>query len=182
MAELADAQASGACARKGVRVQVPPRALHGEMQRWLPSMLRHVGGSSRMARKDAHSSTKGQVDDGLAAALAQFNKGVVATRQIDREQKALAKAERRRDAAAKKVKDLMQSDAGSEEKTVAEAEYADALAEWNRLSGTDADNDAKSEALNIEERSDTEAPADPASESSASNDIATEAVGEDETV
>ena len=26
VAELADAQASGACARKGVRVQVPPRA------------------------------------------------------------------------------------------------------------------------------------------------------------
>ena len=88
-----------------------------------------------MARKDAHSSTKDQVDDGLAAALAQFNKGVVASRQIDREQKAFAKAERRRDSAAKKVKDLTQSDAGSEEKTVAEGEYADALAEWTRLSG-----------------------------------------------
>ncbi|HJM20887.1 MAG TPA: hypothetical protein QF409_02770 [Acidimicrobiales bacterium] len=135
-----------------------------------------------MARKDAHSSTKDQVDDGLAAALAQFNKGVVASRQIDREQKAFAKAERRRDSAAKKVKDLMQSDAGSEEKTVADAEYADALAEWTRLSGSDADDDAKSEVPNIEERSDTEAPADPPSESSSSNEIGTEAVSEDETV
>ncbi len=145
-------------------------------------MFRHVGGSSRMARKDAHSSTKDQVDDGLAAALAQFNKGVVASRQIDREQKAFAKAERRRDSAAKKVKDLMQSDAGSEEKTVADAEYADALAEWTRLSGSDADDDAKSEVPNIEDRSDTEAPADPPSESSSSNEIGTEAVSEDETV
>ncbi len=135
-----------------------------------------------MARKDAHSSTKDQVDDGLAAALAQFNKGVVASRQIDREQKAFAKAERRRDSAAKKVKDLMQSDAGSEEKTVADAEYADALAEWTRLSGSDADDDAKSEVPNIEDRSDTEAPADPPSESSSSNEIGTEAVSEDETV
>ena len=135
-----------------------------------------------MARKDAHSSTKDQVDDGLAAALVQFNKGVVASRQIDREQKAFAKAERRRDSAAKKVKDLMQSDAGSEEKTVADAEYADALAEWTRLSGSDADDDAKSEVPNIEERSDTEAPADPPSESSSSNEIGTEAVSEDETV
>ncbi len=145
-------------------------------------MFRHVGGSSRMARKDAHSSTKDQVDDGLAAAPAQFNKGVVASRQIDREQKAFAKAERRRDSAAKKVKDLMQSDAGSEEKTVADAEYADALAEWTRLSGSDADDDAKSEVPNIEDRSDTEAPADPPSESSSSNEIGTEAVSEDETV
>ena len=133
-----------------------------------------------MARKNADSSTSGKTDGGLTDALAQFNKGVVTTRQMDREQKAVAKAERRRDAAASKLKDLMQNDASTDDKAIAEADYRDALAEWTRLTNPDATEAEEPEALETEQQNDSQTPSD--DDTPVLDEANVEEVAEDETV
>ena len=135
-----------------------------------------------MARKDAHSPASGKTDTGLADALAQFNKGVATSRQMDREQKAIAKAERRRDFAAKKLKDLMQNDASTDDKALAEAEYRDALAEWTRLTNPDAAEAEEPEALETEQQNDSQTPSDAEDDTPVSDEANAEEVAEDETV
>ncbi len=135
-----------------------------------------------MARKDTHSPASGKTDTGLADALAQFNKGVATSRQMDREQKAIAKAERRRDSAAKKLKDLMQNDAGTDDKALAEAEYRDALAEWTRLTNPDAAEAEEPEALETEQQNDSQTASDAEDDTPVSDEANAEEVAEDETV
>ncbi len=135
-----------------------------------------------MARKDVDSSTSGKADTGLADALAQFNKGVATSRQMDREQKAVAKAERRRDAAAIKLKDLMQNDASTEDKTLAEADYRDALAEWTRLTNPDVIEAEEPEALETEQQNESQSPSDGEDDTPVSDEPNAEEVVEDETV
>ena len=135
-----------------------------------------------MARKNVDSSTSGKTDTGLADALAQFNKGVATSRQMDREQKAVAKAERRRDAAASKLKDLMQNDASTDDKTIAEADYRDALAEWTRLTNPDATEAEEPEALETEQQNDSQTPSDGEDDTPVSDEPNAEEVAEDETV
>ena len=135
-----------------------------------------------MARKDVDSSTSGKADSGLADALAQFNKGVVTSRQMDREQKAVAKAERRRDAAASKLKDLMQNDASADDKTLAEADYRDALAEWTRLTNPDVIEAEEPEALETEQQNESQSPSDGEDDTPVSDEPNAEEVVEDETV
>jgi hypothetical protein len=79
---------------------------------------------------------------------------------VDKEQKAVAKAERRRDAAASKLKDLMQNDASTDDKTLAEGDYRDALAEWTRLTNPDAAEAEEPEALEAEQQNDSQTPSD----------------------
>ena len=133
-----------------------------------------------MARKNVDSSTSGKTDTGLADALAQFNKGVATSRQMDREQKAVAKAERRRDAAASKLKDLMQNDATTDDKTIAEADYRDALAEWIRLTNPDATEAEEPEALETEQQNASQTPSD--DDTPVLDEANVEEVAEDETV
>ena len=135
-----------------------------------------------MARKNVDSSTSGKTDTGLADALAQFNKGVATSRQMDREQKAVAKAERRRDAAASKLKDLMQNDASTDDKTLAEADYRDALAEWTRLTNPDATEAEEPEALETEQQNASQPPSDGEDDTPVSDEPNAEEVVEDETV
>ena len=133
-----------------------------------------------MARKDAHPPASGKTDTGLADALAQFNKGVATSRQMDREHKAIAKAERRRDFAAKKLKDLMQNDATTDDKTIAEADYRDALAEWTRLTNPDATEAEEPEALETEQQNASQTPSD--DDTPVLDEANVEEVAEDETV
>ena len=135
-----------------------------------------------MARKDVDSSTSGKADTGLADALAQFNKGVATSRQMDREQKAVAKAERQRDAAASKLKDLMQNDASAEDKTLAEADYRDGLAEWTRLTNPDVTEAEEPEALETEQQNASQPPSDGEDDTPVSDEPNAEEVVEDETV
>ena len=133
-----------------------------------------------MAGKNADSSTSDRADTGLADALAQFNKGVATSRQVDKEQKAVAKAERRRDAAASKLKDLMQNDATTDDKTIAEADYRDALAEWTRLTNPDATEAEEPEALETEQQNASQTPSD--DDTPVLDEANVEEVAEDETV
>ncbi|MEC7827000.1 MAG: hypothetical protein VX760_04550 [Actinomycetota bacterium] len=87
-----------------------------------------------MNGKDSQTST----NNDLAAALAQFNSGVTTSRQLDKEAKAIAKAEKRRDAAAQKLKELMEQETTPEDKAAAEEEYRTAADEWTRLTNSDA--------------------------------------------
>ena len=133
-----------------------------------------------MARKNVDSSTSGKTDTGLADALAQFNKGVATSRQMDREQKAVAKAERRRDAASSKLKDVMQNDATTDDKTIAEADYRDALAEWTRLTNPDATEAEEPDALETEQQNASQTPSD--DDTPVLDEANVEEVAEDETV
>ena len=87
-----------------------------------------------MNGKDSQTSTSND----LAAALAQFNSGVTTSRQLDKEAKAIAKAEKRRDAAAQKLKEVMEQGTTPEDKAAAEEEYRTAADEWTRLTNSDA--------------------------------------------
>jgi len=87
-----------------------------------------------MNGKDSQTSS----NNDLAAALAQFNSGVTTSRQLDKEAKAIAKAERRRDAAAQNLKELMEQETSPEDKAVAEEQYRTAADEWTRLTNPDA--------------------------------------------
>jgi hypothetical protein len=135
-----------------------------------------------MARKNADSSTGGKTDGGLTDALAQFNKGVATSRQMDREQKAVAKAERRRDSAASKLKDLMQSDAGADGKALAEADYRDALAEWTRLTNPDAADAEEPEVLETEQQNDSQEPSDAEDDTDVLDEVVAGEVDDGETV
>ena len=99
-----------------------------------------------MNGKDSQTSS----NNDLAAALAQFNSGVTTSRQLDKEAKAIAKAEKRRDAAAQKLKELMEQETTPEDKAVAEEEYRTAADEWTRLTNSDATTAELSEEPSVE--------------------------------
>ena len=75
-------------------------------------------------------------NDDLAAALAQFNNGVTTSRELDKQSKAITKAEKRRDTAAQKLKELMESDAEGTDRATLEEEYRMAVEDWTRLTNT----------------------------------------------
>ena len=78
----------------------------------------------------------------LSAALAQFNQGAAATRDNDRHEKAVAKADRRRQDAAARMKTVLDADPSAEERDEAEAAYRTAVDEWKQLlSPTELDAD-----------------------------------------
>jgi len=78
-------------------------------------------------------------NDDLAAALAQFNNGVTASRELDKQSKAINKAEKRRDTAAQKLKELMESDAEGTDRATLEEEYRMAVEDWTRLTNPNTD-------------------------------------------
>lgn len=91
----------------------------------------------------------------LAAALAQFNNGVSATRELDKQSKAVAKAEKRRDLAAQKLKESMDNDAGATDRTTLEEEYRVAVDDWTRLTNpnsdvTEIDGEEATETVDVE--------------------------------
>ncbi len=81
-------------------------------------------------------------DQALQKALAQFNEGLRLQREEDRARRAIEKAERRKDQAAGKLKEL-QADtrADAETKATAEQEYKAALADLARLRAGEAEPD-----------------------------------------
>ena len=79
-------------------------------------------------------------NDDVAAALAQFNNGVATSRELDREAKAIAKAEKRRDLAAQKLKELMENDANGPDRATLEEEYRTAVDDLTRLSNPNSDD------------------------------------------
>ena len=78
-------------------------------------------------------------NDDLAAALAQFNNGVTTSRELDKQSKAITKAEKRRDTAAQKLKELMESDAEGTDRATLEEEYRMAVEDWTRLTNPNTD-------------------------------------------
>ncbi len=78
-------------------------------------------------------------NDDLAAALAQFNNGVTTSRELDKQSKAINKAEKRRDTAAQKLKELMESDAEGTDRATLEEEYRMAVEDWTRLTNPNTD-------------------------------------------
>ena len=91
----------------------------------------------------------------LAAALAQFNNGVSETRELDKQSKAVAKAEKRRDLAAQKLKESMDNDAGATDGTSLEEEYRVAVDDWTRLTNpnsdvTEIDGEEATETVDVE--------------------------------
>lgn len=91
----------------------------------------------------------------LAAALAQFNNGVSETRELDKQSKAVAKAEKRRDLAAQKLKESMDNDAGATDRTSLEEEYRVAVDDWTRLTNpnsevTEIDGEEATETVDVE--------------------------------
>ena len=79
-------------------------------------------------------------NDEIAAALAQFNTGVATSRELDKEAKAIAKAEKRRDLAAQKLKELMDNDANRPDRATLEEEYRTAVDDLTRLSNPNSDD------------------------------------------
>lgn len=79
-------------------------------------------------------------NDDIAAALAQFNNGVATSRELDKEAKAIAKAEKRRDLAAQKLKELMDNDANGPDRATLEEEYRTAVDDLTRLSNPNSDD------------------------------------------
>ena len=79
-------------------------------------------------------------NDDIAAALAQFNTGVATSRELDKEAKAIAKAEKRRDLAAQKLKELMENDANGPDRATLEEEYRTAVDDLTRLSNPNSDD------------------------------------------
>ncbi len=78
-------------------------------------------------------------NDDLAAALAQFNNGVTTSRELDKQSKAINKAEKRRDTAAQKLKELMESGAEEAARATLEEEYRMAVEDWTRLTNPNTD-------------------------------------------
>ncbi|HAF69006.1 MAG TPA: hypothetical protein DCL16_07775 [Acidimicrobiaceae bacterium] len=108
-------------------------------------------------------------NDDLAAALAQFNNGVTASRQLDKEAKAIAKAEKRRDSAAQKLKEIMDNDADAADRATLEEEYRTAVDEWTRLTNPNTDaaesgDERTVEKVDEEATTAEELPDDPAQE------------------
>ena len=93
---------------------------------------------------DVAVSTEIQVDDETRAALLLFNERVEATAQKERGQKRIAKAERAKSEAAKKVRKLNDDpDATAEQKAEAEAEYKAASDNFQVISANPFANDPK---------------------------------------
>lgn len=75
--------------------------------------------------------------------MAQFNKGVEESKEQDRHQKRVDKADRRRKQAAAEMKQVLDADPTTEAREAAEAEYRAAVDAWQALvSGSTADADA----------------------------------------
>ncbi|GEM_PF-4746672 len=72
--------------------------------------------------------------------MAQFNKGVETSRDLDRRRKAIDKADRRRMDAAAKMKAVLDSDPSAEDRAAAEAEYREAVDAWQALMSPPADD------------------------------------------
>lgn len=89
-----------------------------------------------MARSSQSSADKPSNAD-LASALAQFNQGVEASKEADRRQRTIAKAERRRKDAATAMKAALAGGSSAEERAAAEAEYRESVAAWRQLVSPD---------------------------------------------
>jgi len=74
----------------------------------------------------------------------------------------------------------MQNDATTDDKTIAEADYRDALAEWTRLTNPDATEAEEPEALETEQQNASQTPSD--DDTPVLDEANVEEVAEDETV
>ncbi len=86
-----------------------------------------------MARQSGRPRNPEASPKELSAALALFNKGVETSRDLDRRQKAIDKADRRRKDAASKMKAVLDREPSAEERSAAEAEYREAVDAWQAL-------------------------------------------------
>ena len=86
-----------------------------------------------MARNDRRSSQPQPSPEELAAALSQFNKGVETSKDLDRRQRKIDKADRRRKDAAARMKTVIDGEPSAEEREAAESEYRVAVEEWQEL-------------------------------------------------
>jgi hypothetical protein len=126
-----------------------------------------------MARDRRRASAPPPSPEELAAALDQFNHGVQETREIERHRKAVDKADRRRKDAAARMKQVLGSDAGAEERAAAESDYRDAVAAWQQLNnpgqgGDTVDGEAPVDADGADDEPSTDEPAEGAGEEPAS--------------
>ena len=78
-------------------------------------------------------ATKIRLDDETAAVLARFNEGLERTKEQDRRVKTVAKAERFKDEAAKKVKSLESGDGSGENRSEAQEQYRIAAEQWQTM-------------------------------------------------
>jgi hypothetical protein len=146
-------------------------------------------------------ATKITLDDETAAVLARFNDGLERTKEHDRRVKVVAKAERAKDEAAKKVKSLEGGDASSEDRAEAQELYRTAAEQWQTMksrldagedptpppdetnepdTADDADSDAApAESDNTEAATDTE-PAEDAKDGSTEAEASEETQASDE--
>lgn len=65
--------------------------------------------------------------------MSQFNKGVKESRDLDRRQKAIDKADRRRMDSAARMKVVLDGEPSAAEREAAESDYREALGEWQKL-------------------------------------------------
>lgn len=118
-----------------------------------------------MASGDGKTATAGSGGD-LGAALAAFNSGVAASREIAAQDKRVAAAERKRAEAAETVRRVRASDHTPEDLAAAEAGYRSALEEWRLTVGGESGDPALPDEL--DDAGGPEAPAEspPSDESS----------------
>ncbi|MDG2114621.1 MAG: hypothetical protein P8N02_18680 [Actinomycetota bacterium] len=121
-----------------------------------------------MARNDRRSSAPAPSPEELASALSQFNQGVQETRELDRHQKAVNKADRRRKEAAARMKVVLDGEPTAADREAAESEYREAVEEWQRLMAGPGASEAPdspageaSEAANAESADDSTDAVDP---------------------
>lgn len=101
-------------------------------------------------------------NDALATALAQFNEGLEEQRAEERAQRAIDKAERKKQQAAAALKKVQADpNASADDKAAADATYREAVEEWNRRRSGGPDDADGAEAPDGPEAAapgDTEAP------------------------
>jgi len=91
------------------------------------------------------SGTPAGAGSDLAAALAAFNSGVVASREIAARTKRVGAAERKRNEAAQAVRVLRGQEHTSEQLAAAEGAYRAAMDEWRSLVGEEASSESADE-------------------------------------
>jgi hypothetical protein len=109
-----------------------------EICQWVAKLaaVRHNGGL--MARRNPPPRQEFSAED-TATALSMFNKSITSSRDEEKQRQALGRADRRRKDAGARVKRLMAGEGSPEDRAEAEAEYSDAVAEWQRInSGEEA--------------------------------------------
>ena len=117
-------------------------------------------------------STEIQVDDETRAALLLFNERIDEARADERAAKRVAKAEREKDEAASRVRNLgNDSSATAEQKAEAESAYKSAVEEFNRIS---EDPHAKPVKTPPSTDSDVETSEEPAAETPVREEVAPE--------